>query len=140
MDKIEEGLNVILSSVIGNIPSADWENASLNVCALNKIISMRSFYEETGNFISFDPEENGVDVTMRLKKLREDMYAMSPNKGAWYTAMFTVNSNGKFDSVFDYNNKPDFKYEPGDDKYIDDLEVFPREDNLIPDWLKEICD
>jgi len=68
MDKIEEGLNVILSSVIGNIPSADWENASLNVCALNKIISMRSFYEETGNFISFDPEENGGGRNDEAKK------------------------------------------------------------------------
>lgn len=140
MDRIEEGLEVILSSVIGNIESGDWENASLNVCALNKMISIQSFYEEKGNFISFDPEKNGMDVTMKLKKLREEMYVLSPGKGAWYTAMFTVTSSGKFESVFDYDNKPDFTYEPSKDKYIDDLRVFPREEGLTPQWLKEMYD
>jgi len=37
--------------------------------------------EEGINLIAFDPEDNGVDVTMKLKKLREDMYVISPGEG-----------------------------------------------------------
>ncbi len=34
--------------------------------------------------------------------------------------------------------EPGFKYEPSKDKFIDDLNVFPRDNELIPDWLETI--
>ena len=137
MYTVEESLNEISLSVIDNIPSDNWENVSLNVCALNKMIAIKTFYEEQGNFLSFDPEGNGNDITMKIKKLREDMYQSAPNKGAWFSAMFTISNNGKFQTFFDYDEKPEFKYEPSTDKFIDDLKTFPREEKLIPEWLKE---
>ncbi|MCL1672315.1 immunity protein YezG family protein [Elizabethkingia ursingii] len=102
------------------------------------MIAIKAFYEAEGKSISFDPEENGNDITMKIKTLREEMYKASPNKGAWYMAMFTVMNNGHFDSSFDYDNKPEFKYEPSKDKFLDDLNVFPRQEKLIHEWLKEI--
>ena len=140
MEAIESNLNEILLSTKDNIPAEQWENFSINICALNKMISIKAFYEIDGKFISFDPEENGNDITMKIKKLREDMYSTSPQKGAWYSAMFTVTNKGNFNSFFDYDNKPEFKYEPSKDKFVDDLNKFPREKELIPSWLTEIVD
>jgi len=75
---------------------------------------------------------------MDFKAIRELMYGQSPQKGAWYTAYFTMTSHHQLNASFDYDNKPEFKYEPNNDKFIDDLKVFPREEELIPVWLKEI--
>ena len=136
MNAVEEGLNEITSSVIENIPSTTWENASLSICALNKMISIKSFYEDNGNFISFDPEDNGTDVTLKIKKLREEMYKTAPDKGAWFSAMVTIMKDGKYKSFFDYDSEPEFKYVPSTDKFVDDLKTFPRMEGLIPDWLK----
>lgn len=130
-------VNEILLSVVDNVSSDEWENVSLNVCALNKMISLKSFYEVRGDFVSFDPEGNGNDVTMKIKKLREEMYQSAPDKGAWFSAMFTIPRNGKFQTFFEYDKKPEFKYEPSVDKFVDDLKTFPREERLIPEWLKE---
>jgi hypothetical protein len=123
---------------MANIPSQAWKNFSINVCALNKMISMKAIYEEEGSFISFDPEANGDDFMMDFKAIRELMYKQSPNNGAWYTAYFTMTKNHQLNASFDYDHKPNFKYEPDTEKFIDDLAVFPREERLIPAWLKEI--
>lgn len=138
MNSTENLLQEICQKTINNIPSPSWENASLNVCALNKMITIVAFYEEKGSFYSFDPEGNGEDITLKIKQLREEMYKSSPNKGAWYTAYITILNNGQFQTSFDYENKPEFKYEPSNDKYEDDLKTFPREETLVPIWLKEI--
>ncbi|MEL1244431.1 immunity protein YezG family protein [Flavobacterium sp. DGU11] len=138
MEAIESKLNKIITTVISNIPSAGWENFSLNICALNKMLSMEAFYEEKGAFISFDPEARGEDIMMEFKSLREIMYNVSPNKGAWYSASFTITNDHKLQAHFNYDDKPEFTYEPSKEKFIDDLNVFPREKALIPDWLDAI--
>lgn len=35
------------------------------------MIAIKAFYEVEGKFISFDPEENGNDITMKIKTLRK---------------------------------------------------------------------
>ena len=138
MNTSENLLQEICDNTINNIPSSNWENISLTIYALNKMISYVAIYEENGDFSSFDPEENGDDITLIIKKLREEMYKISLNKGAWYTAYITILNNGNYQTNFDYENKPEFKYEPSKDKFEDDIKVFPREESLIPIWLKEI--
>ena len=131
-------INEIIQISNSNIPSDDWDNFTLNIYAINKMISIKSFYEKNGEIISFDPEQNGEDVTLKIKKLREELYKLSPNKGPWYTCIITVTSDGKFNIDFDYDEKPKFKYDPSPDKFIDDLKVFPRDKELVPEWLNDI--
>ncbi|MCX2429262.1 MULTISPECIES: immunity protein YezG family protein [unclassified Pedobacter] len=138
MDITNNLINEIIQISNSNIPSDDWDNFTLNIYAINKMISVKSFYEKNGEIISFDPEENGEDVTLKIKKLREELYKLSPNKGAWYTCIITVTSDGKFNIDFDYDEKPEFKYDPSPDKFIDDLKVFPRDKDLVPEWLNDI--
>ena len=138
MEKTNELVREIIQSASDNVPSNSWENFSITVHALNKMIAVKAFYEKEGKIISFDPEENGNDITMKIKSLREQMYILSPDKGAWYSAYFTLDNTGKFQINFDYDNKPEFKYTPGKEKFIDDLKTFPRDESSTPQWLMEI--
>jgi hypothetical protein len=138
MEKTNELLEEIIQGACDNIPVESWDSFSITVQALNKMIGMIAFYEVGGKMLTFDPEENGRDITMKIKSLREQMYDLSPGKGAWYTAHFTVDNTGKFQTHFDYDNEPEFTYTPSKEKFIDDLKTFPREERLIPQWLSEI--
>lgn len=138
METTNDLITAIIQGAHQNISSDTWDNFSINVYALNKMIAIKAFYEDNGKMQSFDPEENGNDITMKIKSLREEMYKLSPGQGAWYSAYFTVQKDGKFQTNFDYDDKPAFKYTPDKDKFIDDLKVFPREESLIPKWLNEI--
>ena len=138
MDITNNLINQIIQISNSNISSENWDRFTINVYALNKMISIKAFYEKSGEIVSFDPEANGEDISLKVKKLREEMYKLSPDKGAWYTGIISVTSEGKFNIDFDYDGKPEFKYEPNADKFINDLDTFPREKNLIPDWLNNI--
>ncbi len=99
--------------------------------------------QDDENEMSFNPKYPGQvdrnnDLTFLFMDLRKYMYEVSPNKGAWYSCRIIVYPNGKFDTHFDYDNKPGFKYEPSKEKFEDDLKAFPREESLVPVWLKEI--
>ena len=138
MDITNNLINQIIQISNSNISSDNWDSFTINIFAINKMISIKAFYEASGEIVSFDPEANGEDITLKVKKLREEMYKLSPDKGAWYTSIISVTNEGKFNIDFDYDEKPEFKYEPTPDKFIDDLNTFPREKDLIPDWLNNI--
>ncbi|MEC4054537.1 hypothetical protein VSP10_17340, partial [Myroides odoratimimus] len=63
---------------------------------------------------------------------------LSSEQGAWFSASFVVNNEGDFNTHFHYDRKPKFTYEPSKEKYIDDIKKFPRQESLMPNWLKEI--
>ncbi|GAA4229887.1 hypothetical protein GCM10022254_23360 [Actinomadura meridiana] len=70
-----------------------------------------------------------------LQKLREQMY--SPGKGAWFTARYVIVRPGRYSVEFDYENEPDFGFEIDALTYANDLKSFPRDDEHIPDWLRQ---
>ncbi|MEZ2445060.1 immunity protein YezG family protein [Chitinophaga sp. RCC_12] len=139
MEQANQLISEIIQGACDNIPSATWDSFSITIKALNKMIEIGAFYEEGGNMLSFDPEENGNDITMKIKSLREQMYRLSPGNGAWYSTYFTVDNTGKFQTEFDYDNKPEFEYTPSNEKFIDDLKTFPRDEALIPQWLHDLA-
>lgn len=138
MEEINEIIAKILSGAQESISNQEWDTFTINVYALNKMIEINSFYENEDQIISFDSEDSGVDITMESKNLREKMYRLSSEQGAWFSASFVVNNEGDFNTHFDYNRKPKFTYEPSKEKYIDDIKKFPRQESLMPNWLKEI--
>lgn len=132
---------IIAKILIGSqesISTQEWDTFTINIYALNKMIEINSFYENEDQIISFDSEDSGIDITMESKILREKMYELSSEQGAWFSACFVVNNEGDFNTHFDYDGKPKFTYEPSKEKYVDDVKKFPRQESLMPNWLKEI--
>ncbi|MFN8356706.1 MAG: DUF600 family protein [Spirosomataceae bacterium] len=78
------------------------------------------------------------DPTALLISLRELMGKEQEKKGAWYIARMEIPKNGKFNIQFDYDTKPDLSFEIPDEVFIEDFEQFPRDEQYIPDWLREI--
>lgn len=72
--------------------------------------------------------------------LRRDM--ATPAGGAWYTAVFTVSSDGTYRAEFDYDSRPVWftALDPDSERemLIEDLKAHPRSPEAIPAWLSEI--
>lgn len=145
MENINEYLNAIIRISYDNLPVEDgWKDFTVNAFCLTKFVQINASYiDSEGKQIPFNPKyaspaDKSEDLTFLFMDLRKAMYDAAPDKGAWYTAKITVDSEGKFKTNFDYDNKPAFKYEPSADKFAHDLETFPREEGLVPAWLKDI--
>lgn len=104
-----------------------------------------TFFESVSNYFkngvekSFNPDysdssyEDKIDHL--LEKLRAEMYELSPEQGAWFSAKFTITKEGNFEMEYNYDNEPSLETE--DMEYKKDFKRFPRSENNIPSRLKK---
>ncbi|MFG1813485.1 hypothetical protein ACGFIF_06960 [Kribbella sp. NPDC049174] len=87
----------------------------------------------SGESAQVDPLPEGLES--HFETLRLQMY--QPGKGAWLTARVTITPEGRFSTDFDYESEPAWSIPVDVGIYVADLAEFPREDQYIPDWLRE---
>jgi hypothetical protein len=123
--EIENIYNQIGQQIVKVLPHNGWDNAIVTVKMITRFSEMEGVYTKTSDTAlqSFDPGFDTLDAFERLRRL---MAQLQPQKGAWYTAVFTMRSTGKFHLRFDYDNLPDFTYKPSSDKYEEDARMYPR--------------
>ena len=69
-----------------------------------------------------------------LKDLRAGMYR--EGSGTWFSIKYTITRPGKFHVEYNYDEKPHILF-PTAWGYTNDLKRFPRDDEHIPDWLRQ---
>ncbi|MFE4194847.1 hypothetical protein ACFRJ9_03195 [Paenarthrobacter sp. NPDC056912] len=76
-------------------------------------------------------------VIIAVKMLRNLMYA--PGKGAWFSMSLRVTPEGDgWEADYNYTDKPIWELgEPSADSYAQELYLYPRDEEHIPDWFKE---
>lgn len=84
---------------------------------------------------AFPPREKRV----LLRELREIMY--SQGSGTWFSATFRVVREAcgetSANAWFNYDEEPEWNFSVDPGQYAIDLEDFPRDEENIPDWLRE---
>jgi hypothetical protein len=77
------------------------------------------------------------DVKDAARKLRAVMY--TPGKGTWLSMNVTITPAGNgWESEYNYDKKPVWELgEPSANAYAQELYLFPRDEEHIPDWFKE---
>jgi len=73
-------------------------------------------------------DDDGDDAAAGL---RESMY--QEGKGTWYNARLTLDSGGRLDAEFDYDNPP-FEGDADPGLLIEDQRLYPRDAELLPGW------
>ena len=144
MENINRLTEEIAQTAFDNIPDENWISGVVNISMLT------TYNETTGEYftsqnekgISFDPNYPDAPkdkiIDRLFIKLREEMYAQAPGKGAWYNARLTVTEDGDFEITYDYDNKPNFEMIPDDEEYRIDTKEFPRDEASTPDWLSKV--
>lgn len=77
------------------------------------------------------------EVMFAADDLRKAMY--QPGKGAWFSVTLTITPAGDgWEATYNYTEKPVWELgEPSGDDYAQELYVYPRDEEHIPDWFKE---
>jgi hypothetical protein len=73
-------------------------------------------------------DDDGADAAVAL---RGAMY--EADRGAWYNAYFTLDRSGELAAEFDYDSRP-FDGDAEADLMVEDQRLFPRSQELLPDW------
>ena len=65
----------------------------------------------------------------------------SQGSGAWFSATFRVvrekSGEASANASFNYDEEPEWYFSVDPGQYAIDLEDFPRDEENIPDWLRE---
>ncbi|UZR99398.1 immunity protein YezG family protein [Chondrinema litorale] len=135
-DSVDNIITELGYYLVKSVPTPNWDKIEVISEIITLTSQTSSVYFNGDSVIDFlGGNTNLID---KLKRLRAEMYKLSPNKGAWYTIKIIIFSSGDFDISYDYDNKPDFNYQPNDELYRLDFKEFPRDENSTPEWLKEI--
>ncbi|WP_232831899.1 antitoxin YezG family protein [Nocardiopsis sp. FIRDI 009] len=78
--------------------------------------------------------ESPVGLGLMLDDLRAGMY--QEGKGTWFSMKYVITPPGKFNVDFNYDEDPGLTF-PTPMGYTVDLKYFPRDEEHIPDWLRE---
>ncbi len=118
----------LLNSVPGEWEEIVFEYSSLADMAAVDLTVLRS----NGRRQRVAPPQS---ASVGMRRLREGMYL--PGKGTWYSARYTIQRSGKYRVDYNYDDEPEFGFPPSASSYVLDLQNFPRDDENIPDWLRE---
>lgn len=115
------------------VAGADWQQ-------------VRAEYRSAGRHIEVDVLVKGPDGVERparppqevvdgLGRLRQGMYR--PGRGTWLSALYVLDPPSAFSAEFEPDVEPRWRRLPPPIGFADELRFFPREDEHIPDWLRQ---
>jgi hypothetical protein len=114
---------------------ADWQELRL------KAIGTGYGTDFSGTVVHRGSHESAFRLNRRITtpcaQLREQMYEVK--RGTWYTAAFSIRSDGERSTQYDYESipiHPQFNETLDDirDSLMEDQERFPRDQEHLPEW------
>jgi hypothetical protein len=67
-------------------------------------------------------------------ELREVVHR--PGRGTWFSARAVLNAPARIDITYNLDHDPQWRPEIPAVHFVRDLEVFPRDEVFVPDWLR----
>lgn len=144
-DEIQELFQHIGQLAFDSVPTEEWDVIKIEIKAVRSFVERMVYYlHDTKQFVpkTFGMKDKHLEYDFRttpsFERLRQLMYDEAPFRGAWYTAVMTITHDGKFNTEFEYEEKPKFDHLPVPEAFAQDFAHFPRNEESTPDWLKEI--
>lgn len=107
---------------------------------------VRAEYRSAGRHIEVDVVVKGPDGAERqvrppqevvdgLGRLRQGMYR--PGRGTWLSALYVLDPPSAYSAEFEPDVEPHWRRLPPPIGFADELRFFPREDEHLPEWLRQ---
>lgn len=116
--------------IFTSLPSDGWQKYELAYMEAGPVGEIVSEVEDdAGNKTRVPPPKA---LNHMLKQLRAEM--ADSGKGAWLSTHITVERSGRYDFSYNYDERPQWRFAPTDEAYIEDLRRYPRSPESIPSW------
>ncbi|MGC5614836.1 hypothetical protein [Georgenia sp. Z1491] len=132
--KHREELQAIVRGMVDVVP-ADWTRARLVAVMLGTRGEIRAG-ATTADGTEVTLQGLGKEVAQAVAKLRADS-ADNGGKGAWLTAVISVEPAGSVKLATDHDIQPTWRKKPAEKDYTVELQRHPRAPENIPDWWRE---
>lgn len=131
----QQAITEIASDLPKSFPE-DWQAAIYHIRIMGRYANELIEVEKgDGEIVRTElPPDSG----MKCMKLRAGMY--KENEGTWFSLKLKLWNTGRYKSEFDYDNPPDFLFDPDLREYAREVKLFPRAEEFMPDWLSEKVD
>ncbi|WNV90763.1 hypothetical protein [Umezawaea sp. Da 62-37] len=135
-DDREEELMQRIGAVLLEVAPEGWRRIDLLVKLNAKVHDFElAVYLEDGGTAEVIPHEG---ITKLFAELRRLGYA--PGRGTWFAARLTLDAPGRLDISYNMDHDPLWEPPIPAEFWARDLEVFPRDDAFVPDWLRAKLD
>ncbi|GAB2713650.1 tetratricopeptide repeat protein [Nocardia thraciensis] len=113
----------------------DWQQLFVEFRSVGEYVETRAnIITVYGQSIEWQPPQ----AVSFFSELRRDMY--TPWEGTWTAIKFHLVVNGKYNAEYDWDNEPDWDHRPDPDHFRQEMQMFPRSEQHIPDWLRARLD
>lgn len=125
-----QDLLVTVAKAMARAASPGWKRVELSITGVEQMTSteIRIIREDDSVAEPVGLDHDGHDATAALRK---EMY--QPGKGTWYNAHLNLESSGKLNADFDYDNRP-YDGDVDDVLLLEDHRLFPRDAEHLPTW------
>ena len=109
----------------------DWEQLTVDYRAVGRYAESTSQVTFTDG--SAEPWEMPADLRNLFARLRAGMYR--EGRGTWFNARYRLDHPSSYNLEYD-RDEPDWDAPPPPQAYPDDMRMFPRSDENVPEWLR----
>ncbi|MCP2261555.1 Protein of unknown function (DUF4237) [Streptoalloteichus tenebrarius] len=126
-----EELTRRLMGAVGAEAPTDWAELRLVSRRVGRLAGDTAHVvRQRGGTTQFHPSPACADLVDQLRSVMHN-----PRRGTWFTARITLVRGGEPTAAFDRDREPDWESPVGPDVYREDLRVFPRAPEHVPEWL-----
>ena len=139
-EKIESLYKTIGTKLHSAIKIAKWEYLRYTIDLIERYSGSSGYVlSDEGKRVGLHTEGGLEDD---LLALRTEMAKLNPEKGAWYSATFTLTPDGKYKFDFEYDRLPAFDIIPSPDKWLEEFNLYPRPElqTIVQDWIDQKVD
>jgi hypothetical protein len=126
----------ILTEIAGQLKHLlppGWEYAQVKYSALGNHEEIAGLvHSVTGGMLAWRPPEVISELFRELRAV-----SANPVTGTWLTAVFEMKHPEAYKATFNGVEQPDFRTPPPAEAFTEELRLFPRSPENIPDWLRE---
>ncbi|MEU4742640.1 TNT domain-containing protein [Actinosynnema sp. NPDC023658] len=131
-----EDQNAILGSVttllVQRLPG-DWEQLFVDFRMVGRYLETQvSGLTMYGSSFDWELPPEALPFFVQL---RDGM--ARPGQGTWFTLRFHLVHPDTYSAEFDRDHEPDWTQPPAAQYYAEELEIYPRDDDAVPSWLRE---
>jgi hypothetical protein len=131
-----EDQNAILGSVttllVQRLPG-DWEQLFVDFRMVGRYLETQvSGLTMYGSSFDWELPPEALPFFVQL---RDGM--ARPGRGTWFTLKFHLVHPDTYSAEFDRDGEPDWTQPPAPEHLAEELEIYPRDDDAIPAWLRE---
>lgn len=112
------------------VAPSDWEQIVVTYRAIGR------YHEVIGEVTTEDETTDWSpppDITALFGRLRSGMYR--EGRGTWFNTIYQLDRPSSYNLEYD-RDEPDWDQTPPGQAYADELRLFPRDEENIPDWMR----